>query len=49
MGNSTEVLGNVPRPDVEGYLTYGGSVMGNASHFPEVVQFFDFPTWANAQ
>jgi hypothetical protein len=24
MGNETEVLGKVPRPEVERYLTYGG-------------------------
>jgi len=47
MGNSTEVLREVPRPDVEGYLTYGGSVVGNQSHWPEVVEFFD--QWAENQ
>ncbi len=24
MGNETDVLDKVPRPEVEGYLTYGG-------------------------
>ena len=47
MGNSTEVLGQVPRPEVEGYLTYGGSVNGNESHYPEVVDFF--PLWPENQ
>ncbi|TAQ86499.1 hypothetical protein B7494_g5173 [Chlorociboria aeruginascens] len=40
MGNETEVL-KVGRPDVEGYLTYGGSVYGNENHWPEVVHFQD--------
>ena len=47
MGNSTEVLGQVPRPEVEGYLTYGGSVVGNHSHWPQVVEFFD--AWTESQ
>lgn len=38
MGNQTELL-TIDKPDVEGYLTYGGSVYGNESHYPEVVQF----------
>lgn len=47
MGNETEVLGQVPLPEVEGYLTYGGSVNGNESHWPEVVHFND--VWAQSQ
>ncbi|KAH8667919.1 multicopper oxidase-domain-containing protein [Tricladium varicosporioides] len=47
MGNATEVLDQVPRPDVEGYLAYGGSVMGNETHSPEVVEFFN--AWTESQ
>ncbi|KAH8790942.1 putative laccase [Hyaloscypha sp. PMI_1271] len=47
MGNATEVLGKVPRPDVEGYLTYGGDVYGNESHWPTAVHYFD--AWAENQ
>lgn len=47
MGNEVEVLYRVPRPEVEGYLTYGGNVYGNESHWPEVVHFSD--TWAADQ
>ena len=47
MGNETEVLDKVPRPEVEGYLTYGGNVNGNESHWPEVVHFDDY--WASNQ
>jgi len=38
MGNQTELL-TIPAPDVEGYLTYGGSVYGNESQYPEMVHF----------
>ena len=47
MGNETEVLEKVPRPEVEGYLTYGGDVYGNESHWPTVVHYFD--AWAENQ
>lgn len=47
MGNETELLDKVPRPEVEGYLTYGGNVYGNATHWPEVVQYSD--EWAEEQ
>jgi L-ascorbate oxidase len=48
MGNETEVLGRVPAPDdVEGYLTYGGNVNGNETHWPQVVEFNDY--WADHQ
>jgi hypothetical protein len=45
MGNETEVLGKVPRPEVEGYLAYGGDVYGNESHWPTVVHYND--AWAD--
>jgi L-ascorbate oxidase len=44
MGNETEVLGKVPTPEVQGYLTYGGDVYGNESHWPNVVKYDD--NWA---
>ena len=47
MGNETEVLGKVPRPEVEGYLAYGGDVYGNESHWPTVVDYND--AWADNQ
>ncbi|KAG0645875.1 Multicopper oxidase aurL2 [Hyphodiscus hymeniophilus] len=47
MGNETEVLGKVPKPEVEGYLAYGGNVNGNETHWPEVVHFNDL--WAENQ
>lgn len=46
MGSYKDVV-TADRPDVEGYLTYGGSVMGNATHDPQVVSFFD--TWSDHQ
>jgi hypothetical protein len=42
MGNETEVL-KLPRPEVEWYLTYGGNVYGNESHWPSVVHYQDAP------
>jgi hypothetical protein len=47
MGNETEVLDKVPRPEVEGYLTYAGDVYGNETHSPTVVHYFD--SWAEHQ
>lgn len=47
MGNETELLDKVPRPEVEGYLTFGGNVYGNATHWPEVIQYSD--EWAEEQ
>jgi hypothetical protein len=35
-GNADDIL-RLPRPMVQGYLTYGGSVYGNLTHWPEVV------------
>lgn len=45
MGNQTEVLSRIDTPDVEGYLTYGGSVAGNETHPPEVLEFFPVDDW----
>jgi hypothetical protein len=45
MGNQTEVLGLIDYPGVEGYLTYGGSVMGNETNHPEVIEFFPLNDW----
>ena len=45
MGNQTEVLSLIDRPGVEGYITYGGSVVGNETHPPEVVQYYDLDDW----
>ena len=47
MGNETDVLGQLPKPEVEGYLTFGGNVYGNASHWPQVVHFNDL--WTESQ
>lgn len=47
MGNHTELMAKVHAPEVEGYLTYGGDVYGNSTHFPTVVQFQD--NWASTQ
>lgn len=47
MGNETEVLGQVAAPDVQGYLTYGGSVYGNENRYPDVVHFNDI--WTESQ
>ncbi|KFY31423.1 hypothetical protein V493_01130 [Pseudogymnoascus sp. VKM F-4281 (FW-2241)] len=45
MGNSTEVLELIDRPGVEGYLTYGGSVVGNETHPAEPVEYFPLDDW----
>lgn len=45
MGNQSEVLGLIARPGVEGYLTYGGSVVGNETHPPDVIEFFSLDDW----
>lgn len=37
-GDAAEVMA-LPKVQVEGYLTYGGSAYGNSSHAPDVVQF----------
>ncbi|KAL9115517.1 MAG: hypothetical protein Q9227_000838 [Pyrenula ochraceoflavens] len=40
-GDAADILADVPRPEVQGYLTYGGDVYGNESHAPRVVHFHD--------
>ncbi|RHZ68409.1 hypothetical protein CDV55_101480 [Aspergillus turcosus] len=45
-GNHTEVL-KLPINDVTGYLTYGGNVAGNVTHWPVVVEVHD--DWMNHQ
>ena len=47
MGNQAQVLGLIDRPGVEGYLTYGGSVVGNATNPPDVIDFFSLDEWDN--
>lgn len=37
-GNTSEIL-QLPATDVQGYLTYGGNVCGNATHSPNVIHF----------
>ena len=39
-GDVNELL-VLPKPEVSGYLTYGGNAYGNSSHAPEVVHFSD--------
>jgi len=39
-GDAKDILA-VPRPEVSGYLSFGGSAYGNSSHAPEVVHFSD--------
>lgn len=41
MGNQEQVLGRLGYPDVQGYLDYGGSVVGNTTNWPAVVEFFE--------
>lgn len=45
MGNQAQVLGLIDRPGVEGYLTYGGSVVGNETNPPDVIEFFSLDEW----
>ena len=40
MGDTQDIM-KIPSPMVENYLTYGGSVMGNSSHDPVGVTYFD--------
>ncbi|OBT65663.1 L-ascorbate oxidase [Pseudogymnoascus sp. 23342-1-I1] len=49
MGNQTEVLTLIDTPEVEGYLTYGGSVVGNETHCPEVVEYFPLSDWEDGR
>lgn len=37
-GDAEDIL-TVPKPQVEGYLNYGGDVYGNGSHSPQVLHF----------
>jgi hypothetical protein len=46
MGNRTEVLA-LPPTMVAGYLKQGGSVVGTNYSDPQVVNFFDYPVWAD--
>lgn len=39
-GGAEDLL-TVPRPDVDGYLTYGGDAYGNESHTPRVLHFHE--------
>lgn len=41
MGNASEITSSYPEPYVSGYLDYGGSAYGNATHDPIVTHFFD--------
>lgn len=41
MGNSSQVLGVGGEEDLQGYLVYGGSVVGNETVGPRVVHWFD--------
>lgn len=48
MGNESEVM-TLPQPEVEGYLTYGGSVLGDENTYPSVVKFQSKDQWTQAQ
>lgn len=37
-GDTADIL-KLPRPEVEGYLVYGGGAYGNVTHDPEVVHW----------
>ncbi|KJZ77414.1 hypothetical protein HIM_03138 [Hirsutella minnesotensis 3608] len=39
-GDAKDLI-TIPRPQVDGYLTYGGDVYGNSSHAPRVLHFHD--------
>ncbi|GAB7353343.1 hypothetical protein MBLNU459_g3831t2 [Dothideomycetes sp. NU459] len=39
MGNESDIMKDVPLAHVQGYLDYGGSVYGNATHTPSPVHF----------
>lgn len=45
-GNHTDVTSAVGQPDYNGYLDFGGSVVGNDAHWPEVVQSDPYQEWA---
>ncbi|KAH7408030.1 putative laccase [Cadophora sp. MPI-SDFR-AT-0126] len=48
MGNASQVM-SVDRPDVEGYLTYGGDVLGDENRWPSVVEFQSAGNWTDGQ
>lgn len=39
-GDAKDLL-TIPRPDVDGYLEYGGDAYGNVSHAPRVLEFHE--------
>ncbi|EKD16466.1 hypothetical protein MBM_04935 [Drepanopeziza brunnea f. sp. 'multigermtubi' MB_m1] len=48
-GNRSEVLRDVQDPDVQGYLKYGGDVLGDRNSWPSVVEFQSGKTWTDGQ
>ena len=38
-GDAEDILGKVPKPEVQGYLTYGGDVVGSEQHDPVVMHY----------
>lgn len=49
MGNASQVLGLIDRPGVEGYLEFGGSVVGNETTSPQVVEYFALDDWQDGE
>lgn len=45
-GNHSDVTKAVGQPEYNGYLDFGGSVVGNDAHWPEVVQSDQYQVWA---
>lgn len=37
----TQQIKDIPFPDINAYLTYGGEANGNATHDPEVYPYFE--------
>ncbi|KAK0099391.1 hypothetical protein ONS96_008419 [Cadophora gregata f. sp. sojae] len=48
MGNAKQVM-KVDRLDVQGYLTYGGDVVGDENRWPSVVEFQSAANWTDGQ
>ncbi|KAL5324675.1 hypothetical protein ACEPPN_009223 [Leptodophora sp. 'Broadleaf-Isolate-01'] len=48
MGNAEEVM-KADRLEVEGYLTYGGDVLGDENRWPSVVEFMSGGNWTEGQ
>ncbi|CZT13954.1 related to laccase precursor [Rhynchosporium agropyri] len=48
MGNASEVM-MVDEPEVEGYLTYGGDVLGDENSWPSVVEVMSGDDWTKGQ